>query len=297
MLLDKRLPLSYIIKKSKKNFLTVTAISIGIYLIQQQLISFLPSIPVSIPIFLGTAISLILSFNLNQSYERWWEARKVWGSIVNDSRMLIIQIRSFDKRNNTVLHQKMAFRQIAWAYCLGQSLRKDEPCGHIEKFLTAHDLSALTEHKNKPLALIDQHSQDLKQLKEAGDIEIFHHVQLDNTLVRLIDSMGRAERINTTVFPTTYSFFMHMLIYIFITLLSISLSEIDGLFEIPMLIIISVPFLMLERTAKDMQDPFSGYATDTPVTAIANTIETNLRQLINNQNIPEPSDTNGFYID
>jgi len=297
MLLDKRLPLSYIIKKSKKNFLTVTAISVGIYLIQQQLISFLPSIPVSIPIFLGTAISLILSFNLNQSYERWWEARKVWGSIVNDSRMLIIQIRSFDKRNNTLLHKKMAFRQIAWAYCLGQSLRKDEPCGHIEKFLTADDLSALTEHKNKPLALIDQHSQDLKQLKEAGDIEIFHHVQLDNTLVRLIDSMGRAERINTTVFPTTYSFFMHMLIYIFITLLSISLSEIDGLFEIPMLIIISVPFLMLERTAKDMQDPFSGYATDTPVTAIANTIETNLRQLINNQNIPEPADTSGFYVD
>lgn len=297
MLLDKGLPFSYIIKKAKKHFLTVTAISVAIYFIQQQLITFLPSIPVSIPIFLGTAISLILSFNLNQSYERWWEARKIWGSIVNDSRMLIIQLRSFDKGNNTALHEKMAFRQIAWAYCLGQSLRRNEPCDNIDQFLTPDDLAALKDHKNKPLALMDQHSQDLKKLKDADQIETFQHIQIDNTLVRLVDAMGRAERINTTVFPTTYSFFMHMLIYIFITLLSICLSEIDGLFEIPMLIIISVPFLMLERTAKDMQDPFSGYATDTPVTAIANTIEINLRQLISNKDIPAPVDMSGFYVD
>ena len=76
-----------------------------------------------------------------------------------------------------------------------------------------------------------------------------------------------------------------------------ALSEIDGLFEIPLLVIISVPFLLLERTAKDMQDPFSGYATDTPVTAIANTIEINLRQLINNQEFPAPVDMSGFYVD
>lgn len=297
MLLDKRLPFSYIFKKAKKHFFTVTLISVAIYFIQQQLISFLPSIPVTIPIFLGTAISLILSFNLNQSYERWWEARKIWGSIVNDSRMLVIQLRAFDKSNNTDLHRRVAFRQIAWTYCLGQSLRRDEPCDQLDKFISSEELQFLKAHNNKPLALIDHHSQDLKKLKDEGHIDVFHHVQIDNTLVRLVDSMGRAERINTTVFPTTYSFFMHMLIYVFITLLSVSLSEIDGLFEIPMLIIISVPFLLLERTAKDMQDPFSGYATDTPVTAIANTIETNLKQLISDNNIPAPVDMSGFYID
>lgn len=297
MLLDKPLPLNYIAQKAKKHFLTVTAISIGIYLIQQQLISFLPSIPVSIPIFLGTAISLILSFNLNQSYERWWEARKIWGAIVNDSRTLVLQIRAFDKGNNVQMQERIAFRQMAWAYCLGQSLRKDEPCGHIEKFLSPEDLAELSEHKNKPLALLGQHTRDLRQLKDAGNLEIFHHVQIDSTIVKLMDSMGAAERINSTVFPTTYSFFLHMFIYIFIILLSVSLSEIDGLFEIPMLIIISVPFLLLERTARDMQDPFSGYATDTPVTAIATTIETNLRQLIKNQDIPSPPDMTGFYVD
>lgn len=297
MLLDKRLPFSYILKKAKKHFLTVTVISISIYFIQQQLINFIPPIPVSIPIFLGTAISLILSFNLNQSYERWWEARKIWGAIVNDSRVLVMQLKSFDKGNDAALLEKMTLRQIAWCYCFGQSLRNDEPCGNIDHLLSKSDLAALASQKNKPLALMDQHSQDLKRLREANGIDVFHHVQIDNTLVRLVNSMGQAERINTTVFPTTYSFFMHTLIYIFITLLSVCLSEIDGLFEIPLLILISVPFLLLERTAKDMQDPFSGYATDTPVTAIANTIETNLRQLINNQDLPCPSDLSGFYVD
>jgi putative membrane protein len=270
---------------------------VTVYLIQQQLIYILPSIPVTIPTFLGTAISLILSFNLNQSYERWWEARKVWGSIVNDSRSLIVQLRSFSKGGNQEVLRRITYRQIAWCYCLGQSLRKRDPLENLKEFLSPEDFEEIKRHTNKPLALIEQHSQDLKELKRSGDLEIFHHVQMDNTLVRLCDSMGRAERINTTVFPTTYSFFLHALIYIFITLLSVSLSEIDGLFEIPLLIIISVPFLLLERTAKDMQDPFSGFATDTPVTAIATTIEINLKQLIKDENVPPPFPDNDFYID
>ena len=145
--------------------------------------------------------------------------------------------------------------------------------------------------------MIDQHSADLKKELQSGNIDVFHHVQLDDTLVRLVESMGKAERINNTVFPTTYSFFLHALIYIFIFLLSISLSEIDGLFEIPLLIIISVPFLLLERTAKDMQDPFSGYATDTPVTAIARGIEVNLKQLIEDADLPAPVKNGTFYVD
>src|SRR6218665_3291454 len=120
MLLNKKLPLSYIAKKAKVHFMTVTTISVIVYLIQRQLINLLPPLPISIPVFLGTAISLILSFNLNQSYERWWEARKIWGSIVNDSRTLVVQLRSFYKNADEKLIRKIAYRQIAWSYCLGQ---------------------------------------------------------------------------------------------------------------------------------------------------------------------------------
>lgn len=297
MLLKKRLPLSYIFKKAKRNLVTVSIISVTIYFLQQQLIYLLPQLPISIPIFVGTAISLILSFNLNQAYERWWEARKVWGAIVNDSRSLVVQLRSFTKAGNETMIAEIAYRQIAWCYCLGASLRKQDPLEGIDTYLSTSDYKDLEEHQNKPLALIDQHAASIRRLMDEGQVDSFHHVQLDNTLVRLCEGMGKAERINTTVFPTTYSLFLHSFIYIFIVLLSISLSEIDGFFEIPLLILISVPFLMLEQTVKDMQDPFSGYATDTAVTAIARTIEINLKQLIGDSDIPAPLADHGFYID
>ena len=297
MLLKRRLPISYIFKKAKRNLIIVSVISVFIYFVQQQLIYLLPQLPITIPVFVGTAISLILSFNLNQAYERWWEARKVWGSIVNDSRTLIVQLKSFTKPGNEKIISEIAHRQIAWCYCLGASLRKQNATEGISPYLSAEDCKNLDDHQNKPLALLDQHAGSIRGLLDGGQIDTFHHVQLDSTLVRLCDGMGKAERINTTVFPTTYSLFLHSFIYIFIVLLSISLSEIDGFFEIPLLIIITVPFLMLEQTVKDMQDPFSGYATDTPVTAIARTIEINLKQLIGDPDVPEPLADHGFYID
>ncbi len=296
MLLDKKIPLIYIFKKVQKDLLIVTIISIGIYFLHSTIENSLPSLPINIPIFLGTAISLLLSFQLNQSYDRWWEARKVWGSIVNDSRSLVIQLNAFIKPDNTQLIKKMTYRQIAWVYCFGQSLRKQDPLKDLSKYLSEIELENLKSHDNKPLAILNSHSKDLLSLKNRGDLDLFYHVQLDNTLVRLCDAMGKAERIKNTVFPTTYRLFLHFSIYIFIILLSISLSEIDGIFEIPLLIIISLPFLLLEKTAKHMQDPFSNLPTDTSVTAIARVIEINLKQLINDTDIPSPLQNNEFYI-
>lgn len=297
MLLNKKLPTNYILKMARKHFILVSVISVTVYFLQQQLIDLLPSIPVSIPIFLGTAISLILSFNLNQSYERWWEARKIWGAIVNDSRSLIIQVKTFSERQDKDMIRRIAYRQIAWCYAFGQSLRETDPLENVADFVSTNEYISFLSHSNVPLAIIDEHAKDIKQWKDKGQINAFYHVQLDETLVRLVDSMGKAERIKKTVYPTTYSFFLHSLIYIFIFLLSISLSEIDGMFEIPLLIIISVPFLLLERTAKDMQDPFSGNETDTPVTAIARGIEVNLKQMIGETKLVEALPANDFYMD
>ena len=296
MLLDKKIPIVYIFKKIQKDLLIVTVISIGAYLLQSVIKNSLPTLPINIPVFLGTAISLLLSFQLNQSYDRWWEARKIWGSIVNDSRSFVIQLKAFIKPDNTEFIKKMTYRQIAWVYCFGQSLRRQDSMKDLGKYLSEMELENLKSHDNKPLAMLDSHSKDLSGLKNKGDLELFYHVQLDNTLVRLCDAMGKAERIKNTVFPTTYRLFLHFSIYVFIILLSISLSEIGGIFEIPLLIIISLPFLLLEKTAKHMQDPFSNLPTDTSVTAIARGIEINLKQLINDTEIPPPLQNNEFYI-
>ena len=95
MLLNKKIPPLFILNKIKFEIVYVLAIATIVYYFTQKFKTLIPEMPLSIPAFLGTAISVILSFKLNQSYDRWWEARKIWGSIVNDSRTFILQLQSF----------------------------------------------------------------------------------------------------------------------------------------------------------------------------------------------------------
>jgi putative membrane protein len=121
-------------------------------------------------------------------------------------------------------------------------------------------------------------------------------VQLNNTIVNFTNAMGMAERIKTTVFPATYRLFLHLFIYLFVITLSISLTDIQGYFEIPLLMVISSAFFLLEKTAAHLQDPFSNKPTDTAVTAIAATIEINVKQLLNEADIPAPQESKDFYL-
>ncbi|HEY3404102.1 MAG TPA: bestrophin family ion channel [Ohtaekwangia sp.] len=127
MLLNKRIPFSYILRKVKAELIFVTFIGLVVHYGTSQFKSYIPPMPIAIPAFLGTAISVILSFKLNQSYDRWWEARKIWGSIVNDSRNLVLQLQGFLKPGNEKAIRTIAFRQIAWCFALGRSLRELEP--------------------------------------------------------------------------------------------------------------------------------------------------------------------------
>jgi ion channel-forming bestrophin family protein len=90
MLLNQRIPLRYVINDVRVPLIIITVLSLSLEYLTSVFQHLLPDMPLTIPVFLGTAISIILSFKLSQSYDRWWEARKIWGSIVNDSRTLII---------------------------------------------------------------------------------------------------------------------------------------------------------------------------------------------------------------
>lgn len=190
----------------------------------------------------------------------------------------------------------MAHRQIAWCYSLGQSLRGKDPIAGLEKIITQEEVLILSNHANKPLALLQLNAGELASLKHNNQLDTFSHVHLDNTLVRLCDAMGKAERIKSTVFPVTYRLFLHFMIYVFIVTLSISLRDVEIYFEIPLLLIISSVFFLLEKSATHMQDPFNNKPTDTAVTAIARTIEINIRQLLQEEQVPEPMKPEKFYL-
>lgn len=294
MLLNKRIPFSFILNKVKYNLVYVFIVSMLVVFLSNRFEMYLPEMPLTIPAFIGTAISIILSFNLSQSYERWWEARKVWGAIVNDSRSFVIQLRTLTSKGNEAMVKKIAYRQIAWCYSLGQSLRGQNPIENLDKFLSQEDIEEIKQHNNKPLALLNLNGKDIRELKEKNHLDIFSQIHLDNTLVRLCDSQGKSERIKTTVFPVTYRMFLHAFIYLFVITLAISL-RVDGLFETPLLLAISTVFFLLEKSATHMQDPFENRPTDTAMTAIARTIEINIKQLLKEQEIPQVYQTEKFY--
>lgn len=295
MLLNKRPPFSYIFNKVRTELIYVSITTLLVYCLTSAFEHLIPEIPLTIPTFLGTAISVILSFKLSQSYDRWWEARKIWGSIVNDSRNFVLQLQSFVQPNKEVI-RRIAYRQIGWCYSLGRSLRGLDPLDGLQEYLNENDLKALERHNNKPLGILQLNNADICNLRDGGQLEVFTHVQINTTMVNLTNWMGMAERIKSTVFPVTYRLFLHMIIYVFIITLSISLRKVAGYFEIPLLLIITSFFFLLERTATHLQDPFSNKPTDTAMTAIARTIEINIKQLLNEADVPEPHLPNEFYL-
>lgn len=296
MLINKSISVTYIFGQIKYDIYYVLIVSIMVHLLTKEYQWLLPEMPLTIPAFIGTAISVLLSFKLNQSYDRWWEARKVWGSIVNDSRSLLIQLQSFTAQAGHALIRKIAYRQIAWCYSLGQTLRGLDPLENLDNYLEKEELEELKAHSNKPLALLRLHALDIRQLRENNQLELFSQVQLDDTLTRLCDSQGKAERIKSTVFPVTYRIFLQGIIYLFVITLSVSLKNISVVFEMPLLLLISTAFFLLEKTASHLQDPFNNNPTDTAVTAIARTIEINLKQLLHEQEIPEPCKPVKYYL-
>jgi ion channel-forming bestrophin family protein len=296
MLLRTKISLTYILNKVKYDLIYVLSFSIIVYFVSKRYSDWLPVINMSIPAFIGTAISILLSFKLNQSYERWWEARKIWGSIVNDSRTFVVQLKNFLPKELAHTVKKMAYRQIAWCYVLGRSLRNQEALHDMDKLLDEEELTRFQVHKNKPLAMIDAHSSDLSKLANSKHLDVFQRVHIDQTLVRFCDHMGRAERIKSTVFPVTYRLFLHFTIYLFVAILAISLRDIPIYYQTPLSLLISLVFLLLEKSAKHMQDPFENRPTDTAMTAIARTIEINIRQLLDEKEVPEPYPANGYYL-
>ena len=150
----------------------------------------------------------------------------------------------------------------------------------MQQYLTAHNLQA----DNIPLLLIQKHSENLHFITEKYTLNSNQQVQIDTTIARLTDAMGKCERIKNTVFPKNYSYLIHCLIYLFVTLLPFGLSEIDIITEILLTSLIPLMFIAFEKTAIIMQDPFENIPTDIPMTTICNTIENNINQIIGEVN-------------
>lgn len=288
MLLNKKISILAFLKQIKFDIAAILTYAVVIGIADQY--SFLAniSIPIGATAVIGTALSLLLAFRTSQAYERWWEARTVWGSIVNDSRTLVRQVVQFVPSNNKNEIEAFANRQIIWCYALGESLRKLPFSQKVQAYI---DDQKITD-KNVPNAILNQHSNALSNL----GISEFKQIQIDATLSRLCDAMGKCERIKNTVFPKSYSLLVHFLIYVFATLLPFGLEDKYVAVEVFLTTLLPVVFIAIERTAIILQDPFENAHTDTPVTSLATTIEINIKEMIGNNDLPVQENPKSFYI-
>lgn len=291
MLLNKRISVWYFIREIKSQILFI-----GIFAVAIGLLDMLPwfrkiSLPLNIPALLGTAVSLLLAFRTSQSYERWWEARTVWGAIVNDSRSFIRLVVQFIPAEEDKVIKDFAERQIIWTYALGESLRKIPFTERVQQYLDKNHVHAV----NIPNALLDAHSRQLKDIAASKDLTDFQQMQLNDMITRLCDSMGKCERLKNTVFPRSYSILVHILIYVFAAILPFGLDDSQLVVEIAVTFLIPIMFIAIEKTSIIMQDPFENGPVDTPMTSLAQTIEINIRQMIDEKDIPLKKENTSYY--
>lgn len=301
MLLKKNIPIGYVFGKIKYEVMLVTIYGLTIEVIYQNFHITNISIPMTVPTVLGTIISLLLAFRSNQAYDRWWEARIIWGAIVNDSRTLARQILSlmdepYEADAIQPFKHRMINRQIAWCYALGKGLRKDDPMPLISKFVSEEELEYVRGYDNKHIGLLQLHARDLKNALKQGWLNPYQQIEIDNTLTRLCDSMGKSERIKNTVFPSTYSLYIHLALHFFILLLPFGLVDLFGFLMVPVLVVITACFFLIEKMAIHLQDPFENKPTDTPVLTISRGIERDLKQMMSDQRVPQTFEPGKFYI-
>jgi putative membrane protein len=248
--------------------------------------------PSAIVTLLGTVIGLVLAFRTNSSYARWWEARTLWGAIVNDSRtwtrqLIVFPIEQDDTESVATITRRMSLRQAAWCYALSRSLRGQDPMTDLVTLIDTEEAESYRDIQNIPNALLLRQARDLRSLRIRDSVEIYQFVELERTLLRLTNAMGGCERIKNTPFPQTYSRMVHGMIYTFALFLPFGLLDVPALGLAVTGLTLSCGFLMIERVAIYLQDPFSNRPSDTPMLALSRTIEINIRQMLGDTDLPQ----------
>lgn len=264
-----------------------------VFLVHEYVIPTTVDIPATLVTLLGTALAFFVGFNNNQSYDRWWEARSIWGALVNDSRSWARNVLSYVTPGDLAvgevsdIKKRLVRRQLAFVYALKDALRRKAE-NYFEKFLGAEDLAIVRRETNIPNAILTLNARDLQVLSERKSVDQFRFAQMNNLLTAMTDHMGKSERIRSTVFPTSYIYFTQVFIWILVVFITLSLAETMGLWSILVAWIIGAVFHITHLNGMGLVDPFDEVPTGVALNQISRTIEINLLQMLDEKEIPEP---------
>ena len=241
----------------------------------------------SISIF-GTVLAILLGFRVNNAYGRWWEARKLWGTIVNRSRSVTRQILHYIPDLTPEVHKQLVYRQVAYCYALSHHLRKKPIRDVIAPYLNADEVEEFLKRSNVPNAIIERQTQHIAELTRAGTLSEFQQRQIEEHLTTLIDSQGGCERIKNTVFPHDYKLYTTMFVNVFSIALPFVIVDDAGWQAVAWTVFLGFALGAIDHLARAIEMPFEDRVNDTPMTAISRVIEIDLREMISDVDIPEP---------
>ncbi|MBM3430861.1 MAG: hypothetical protein FJX99_07755 [Bacteroidetes bacterium] len=215
---------------------------------------------------LGFVISLLLIFRTNTAYDRWWEGRKLWGSVVNDSRNFILKINAVLPKQDAEWHKSHI---VHFTSAMRDHLR-DIPYAALNLEQTIH----------APLHIMTQIQQKLASQKKSGFISEENFLALEKHLVQLIDSLGGCERIKNTPIPYSYSMFFKKFIFLYVVTLPLAFVVQFGYYSIIISVFFFYVLVSIEVLAEEIEDPFGTDDNDLPIDDICRRIERNLDQII-----------------
>jgi len=232
---------------------------------------------ISVYSLLGFVISLLLVFRTNTAYDRWWEGRKIWGNIVNDSRNLA------SKLNATFTNNEAEKRWFAAMISNFSFASKNHLRGNfiLEELLlvNSEESDALINAQHKPLWVIKRMRERVAFLHSIGEIKPEDLYVLDKNLNALIDSIGACERIKNTPIPYSYSLFIKKFIFIYVITLPLAFVNLFGYYSALIATFVFYALVSMEVLAEEIEDPFGEDDNDLPTEQISETIRKNVFEI------------------
>jgi len=238
---------------------------------------------------IGIALSILMGFRISSAYERWWEARKIWGSLVNNSRTLARQLITFTHKTEIAddLLESLVYRHIAFVYAMSCRLRHQNADEFIKPFLYDEEYQQVVKKAHIPNLLLLHNSYAIKQLRDDQIISDFELLRLDETIAFVTHDLGAAERIKNTPFPVPYSYFTWLLVHLFALMIPFGMVDSFGYYTIPVAMCVIFIFLVIEQIAIEIQDPFSNRENDIPISTISQNIEIDLKEMLGDTELPK----------
>jgi putative membrane protein len=253
--------------------------------------------PVGVPelplVVIGAALSILLGFRTSSAYARWWEARTLWGGLVNASRTLARQAVAYalsadeDERAPALLFARaLVYEQMAYIHALRCHLRSQDPLSELHAFLDEETIEGLRGEKNVPVALLQRMEVRAAMAAERGLLNELRLQRLDVTLADLCNLQGGCERIKNTPLPRQYDYYPELFVKIYCLFLPFTLVERLGMATPWVVLLVGFVLLVLNRIGKNLEDPFEDSAYDIPMSSLSRTIEINLRQQLGEVQLP-----------